>query len=154
MWLKSNCYFGNKFCRTLKENITCRNVFQRLHVDVSLNTYYIKSSQIASARKVTFPSKSFTSRQKFFCQCISVTTCTTCLPWILPWILIHYKYVGTIHDLFLGFKTTIKKYHLLQWYQASCCKMAFSQRDFQQCVIKRSSLERRYYVLAELTSLC
>ena len=87
------------------------------------------------------------------CQCIGVSTCTTCLSWILPWILIHYKYVRTIHDLFLVFKTAIKKYHLLQWYQASCCKMAFSQRDFQQCVIKRSSLERRYYILAELTEL-
>ena len=67
--------------------------------------------------------------------------------------LIYYKYVRIIYDLFLGFKTTIKKYHLLQWYQASCCKVVFSQRDFQQCVINRSSLERRYYILAELTEL-
>ena len=54
---KRNWYFGRKFCRILKKNITCRNFFQRLHVDVPLNTYYIKSSQITSARKVTFPSK-------------------------------------------------------------------------------------------------
>ena len=67
--------------------------------------------------------------------------------------LIYYKYGRTIYDSFLGFKTTKKKYHLVQWYQASCCKVAFSQRDFQQCVIKRSSLERRYYVPAELTDL-
>ena len=31
--------------------------------------------------------------------------------------------------------------------------MAFSQRDFQQFDIKRSSLERRYYVLVELREL-
>ena len=140
MWLKSNCYFGNKFCRTLKENITCRNVFQRLHVDVSLNTYYIKSSQIASARKVTFPSKSFTSMWK-----VCVSTCTTCSPWISNLLQIRSD-----NYLFLGFKTTIKKYHHFQWYQASCCELAFSQRDFQQCIIKRSTLEQRYYVPAEL----
>ena len=28
-----------------------------------------------------------------------------------------------------------------------------SQRDFQLCVIKRSSLERHYYVLAEIMEL-
>ena len=67
--------------------------------------------------------------------------------------LIYSKYVRIIYDLFLGFKTKIKKYHLLQWYQVSCCKVAFSQRAFKQCVIKRSSLERRYYILAELTEL-
>ena len=26
---KRNCYFGSKFCRILKKNITCRNFFQR-----------------------------------------------------------------------------------------------------------------------------
>ena len=31
--------------------------------------------------------------------------------------------------------------------------MAFSQRDFQQGVVKRSSLERRYFVPAELKEL-
>ena len=66
---------------------------------------------------------------------------------------IYYKYVRTIYNLFLGLKAAIKKYQLLEWYQASCCKVAFSQRDFQQCVIKRSSLERCYYILAELTEL-
>ena len=68
-------------------------------------------------------------------------------------LLIYYKYLRAIYVLFLGFKTTIKKYHPFHWYQAWCCKVAFSQRDFQQCDIKRSSLERRYYVLAELTKL-
>ena len=68
-------------------------------------------------------------------------------------LLIYYKYLRATYVLFLGFKTTIKKYHPFHWYQAWCCKVAFSQRDFQQCDIKRSSLERRYYVLAELTEL-
>ena len=51
--LKENCYFGSKFGWIVKKNITCKNFFERLHVDVLVNTYYIKSSQIASARKVT-----------------------------------------------------------------------------------------------------
>ena len=68
-------------------------------------------------------------------------------------LLIYYKYLRTTYVLFLGFKTTSKRYHPFHWYQAWCCKVAFSQRSFQQCDIKRSSLERRYYVLAELMEL-
>ena len=67
--------------------------------------------------------------------------------------LINCKNTWTIHVLFLGSKKSIIKHHPFQRYQAWCCKVAFSQRDFEQCFIQRSSLERRYYVSAELTRL-
>ena len=44
--------------------------------------------------------------------------------------LIFYKYVRTIYVLFLGSETTIKTFNPVQWYQPWCCKVAFSQRDF------------------------
>ena len=66
---------------------------------------------------------------------------------------IYYKYVWTIYVLFLGFKTTVKKHHPFQWHQVWRCKMAFIWRDFEQCIMKRSSLKWRYYVPAELTGL-
>ena len=67
--------------------------------------------------------------------------------------LIYYKYVRTIYVLFFGSETTVKKFNSFQWYQPWCCKVAFSQRDFTQCVTERSSLERRYYVGAKLTEM-
>ena len=109
--------------------------------------YKIKPNRIG--QKSHFSLKSFYFWVEVFCQCISVSTCTTCLPWISNLLQIR----SNNFNLFLGLKAAIKKYQLLEWYQASCCKVAFCQRDFQQCVIKRSSLERRYYVLAELTEL-
>ena len=67
--------------------------------------------------------------------------------------LIYYKYVRRIYVLLLGSEPTVKKFNPFQWYQPWCCKVAFSQRDFTQCVTERSSLEQRYYVGAKLTEL-
>ena len=67
--------------------------------------------------------------------------------------LIYYKNIWTIYVLFLGSKTKMIKHHPFHRYQAWCCKVAFSQRDFEQCFIQRSSLEWRYYVPEELTGL-